>query len=243
MTSAGRVSNLFLSEPEVHALLERGEMEVLEFGGGLALARDQGEFRRLYYAAESAARLADLRLPAGEFITDVVGRENDIGAAVDALRAAAFAPYRQFQRMARAGGGGPYESSGVRPAQTREAARIHQLIYTHFDARAEHLPSMEEVASAVAGGTVLIAEAGGDIAALLFHAGSAVTTTLRYWLVLPEFRGQGHGHRVMQRYFADRAGCRRFLLWVQRDNARAIAQYERAGYRPDGLIDQILRKR
>jgi GNAT superfamily N-acetyltransferase len=128
----------------------------------------------------------------------------------------------------------------VRSAKPPEAPQIYELIHTHFDARAEHLPSREEVATAVAGGTILVAEAGDRMAALLFHAGSAVTTTLRYWLVLPEFRGQGHGHQVMQRYFADCARCRRFLLWVQRDNARAIAQYERAGYRPDGLTDQIL---
>src|SRR5258706_579825 len=125
MSPAGRVTNLFLPEPEVRRLLDAGEMEALEFAGGLALARTVGDFRRLYYAAESVAALGGLRLPAGEFVTDVVGRESETAPAVAAL-------------------------SG--------------------------------------------------------------------------------------------AGCRRFLLWVQSDNARAIAQYERAGYRPDGLIDRILRK-
>jgi len=127
-------------------------------------------------------------------------------------------------------------------ARADEASTIHRLIHAHFDARAEHLPSLEEVAAAVADGTVLIAPAEGAIGALLFHSGSAVTTTLRYWLVLPEFRGMGYGYRLLERYFSGSASCRRFLLWVQRDNARAIAQYERAGYRPDGLIDQILRR-
>ena len=243
MSPAGRVTNLFLPEPEVRRLLEAGEMEALEFAGGLALARTIGDFRRLYYAAESVAALGGLRLPAGEFVTDVVGRESEIAPAVAALSGAGFAPYKQFQRMSRAGGASSVEpATNVRLARPEEAATIHHLIHTHFDARAEHLPSLDEVQAAAVGKTILIADAPDGIGALLFHSGTAVTTTLRYWLVLPQWRGKGYGHQLLDRYFADCAGCRRFLLWVQSDNARAIAQYERAGYRPDGLIDRILRK-
>jgi GNAT superfamily N-acetyltransferase len=171
----------------------------------------------------------------------VVGRESETAPAVAALSGAGFTPYKQFQRMSRAGGASG-ESTGVRLARLDEAATIHRLIHAHFDARAEHLPSLEEVQAATVRKTILIADAPDGIGALLFHSGSAVTTTLRYWLVLPQWRGKGYGHQLLEHYFADCAGCRRFLLWVQSDNARAIAQYERAGYRPDGLIDRILRK-
>jgi GNAT superfamily N-acetyltransferase len=242
MSPAGRVTNLFLPEPEVRRLLEAGEMEALEFAGGLALSRNIGDFRRLYYAAENVAALNGLRLPAGEFITDVVGRESDTAPVVAALAGAGFVPYKQFQRMSRTGGASGEPGIDVRYARPDEADAIHGLIATHFDSRAEHLPSLEEVRAATVGKTILIADAPGGIGALLFHSGTAVTTTLRYWLVLPEWRGMGYGHKLLERYFADCAGCRRFLLWVQSDNARAIAQYERAGYRPDGLIDRILRK-
>jgi ribosomal protein S18 acetylase RimI-like enzyme len=242
MSPSGRVTNLFLPEPEVRRLLEAGEMEALEFAGGLALARTVADFRRLYFAAESALALAELRLPPGEFVTDVVGRESEIAPVAAALAGAGFAPYKEFRRMSRSGGPVGEPEPGVRHATAGEAAAIYRLIHAHFDARAEHLPSLEEVTAAITGQTVLIADSGGTIGALLFHSGTAITTTLRYWLVLPQCRGKGYGRRLLERYFADCVSCRRFLLWVQSDNARAIAQYERAGYRPDGLIDRILRK-
>jgi GNAT superfamily N-acetyltransferase len=239
------VTNLFLPEPEVRALVDRGEMERVDFAGGRALLRRVQDFRRLYFTADSAEQLTGLRLPEGEVIADVVGRESDIAPVASALAAAGFRPYKQFQRMSRAGtrgGEAAGSAAGVRPATSKEAPVVHRLIWTHFDPRAEHLPPPEEVAAAVEAGTVLVAESEHSLAALLFHSGAALTSTLRYWLVLPEYRGMGHGQRLMDRYFAECPQCRRFLLWVQRDNSRAIRQYERAGYRPDGLIDHILRR-
>jgi len=241
--NVGRITNLFLTEPEVSALLERGELETLDEPGAAFFLRRQGDFRRLYFAAASPEPLATLRLPPGEIITDVVGREPDIGPVSAALAQLGFLPYKQFQRMARAGApAGPPDTDGVRHAITGEVPAIHRLISQYFDARAEHLPAPHEVAAAVAQKAILIADAGSSIAALLFYSGTAITTTLRYWLVLPEFRGRQYGRLLLERYLADCAACRRFLLWVQRGNYRAIAQYERAGYRPDGLIDQILRR-
>jgi ribosomal protein S18 acetylase RimI-like enzyme len=242
MTATGRVTNLFLPEPEVQVLMERGEMEALTRDGALFLIRDQGDFRRLYFAAETPERLAALELPAGEFITDVVGRVEDIAPVSATLAKAGFASYKEFQRMSRGPQPAPAAAAGSVLATSNQAGAIHRLIWQHFDPRAEHLPSLEEVAAAIEAKSILIAESEGAIAALLFHATTRVTTTLRYWLVLPEFRGKGFGQLLLDRYLADCVQCRRFLLWVQRDNHRAIAHYERAGYRPDGLLDQILRK-
>src|SRR5215471_3754998 len=112
MTRAAQVTNLFLSEPPVQALLERGEVQTLATEGALYLLRDQGDFRRLYFAAESIGRLASLNLPPGEFITDVVGRAANIGPVSDALGHLGFRFYKEFQRMAR----------GAEPPATPEAA-------------------------------------------------------------------------------------------------------------------------
>lgn len=233
------MTNLFLTEDEIRRLIDAGELETFGGAGVVWMIRRQEGFRRLYYAVESVDKLAAVSLPPGEFITDVIGTEGDIEPICDAL--AGFILYRRFQRMARQ----PDRRSGadleVRPtrfARPDEAGLIHQLIWNNFDPRAEHLPSLEEVAQ----GTILIAESEGSIAALLFYSGAKITTTLRYWLVMPEFRGHGFGRAVLERYFAECSTCRRFLLWVECGNSRAIAQYERAGYRADGLLDQILRR-
>ncbi len=60
-------------------------------------------------------------------------------------------------------------------------------------------------------------------------------------LILPEFRGQGHGRwflRALEHELETR-GARRIVLWVANENTRARRFYERQGYRPTGRLWNI----
>lgn len=75
---------------------------------------------------------------------------------------------------------------------------------------------------------------------MLFFETQGFTSTLRYWLIAPEYRLQGVGSGLMHRYFDDNPAIRRFLLWVITANANAIGKYEHYGFVPDGLVDHVL---
>ncbi|MBS1663454.1 MAG: GNAT family N-acetyltransferase [Bacteroidetes bacterium] len=58
------------------------------------------------------------------------------------------------------------------------------------------------------------------------------TAQLRYFLLLPEYRGQGLGKRLMDLFmsWADSAGYKHLYLWTTNEQQTAIALYQRYGF-------------
>lgn len=115
------------------------------------------------------------------------------------------------------------------------AAREHHADFARFFAGLElddPVPAVDAWAAELAPGTFFLAE--GD--ALVGYAFSEIYGELgyvRHVVVAPEARGRGVG-RALMRELASRfraAGATRWELNVKRDNARAIALYERCGMR------------
>jgi peptidyl-dipeptidase Dcp len=61
---------------------------------------------------------------------------------------------------------------------------------------------------------------------------------LRYFLLLPEYRGFGLGRKLMELYMArlKQVGYRSTYLWTTREQATAIALYKRYGF---GLTEEV----
>jgi GNAT superfamily N-acetyltransferase len=208
-------------------------------------------FDRIYYACGGSpdaltAALRAMALPAsGNLISDVVGSPDATGEHVARFEQAGFQIYTTFQRMQRLPKGPPPAEDAdplVVPATPADAPAVLDAIAAHFDQYAEHIPGLPEIEQAAARGVVLLAKAGARIAAVLYYDRIGVTTTLRYWLALPGFRGQGHADRLMRAYFQACADSKRFLLWVEKSNKRAQGLYLHYGYTAAPTIDVILRK-
>ena len=249
-TGAGFTTNLFLSDALMGEHAASGRLYGIAADGINYFVLDSGDFHRLYFAASALEclqmTLSELPLAGVEdCVTDLIGAPDAVDKMVCTFLAAGFTVYTQFQRMTRVprstepvSGG----DEGVRYAAADEAPTVYGMIKAHFDARAEHIPSADEISAAIDRHAVLIADCRGEPAAMLFYDRTGVSTVLRYWLVMPPFRRQGYGDKVLRRYFADCAGCRRFMLWVQCSNNQALRHYTHYGYGPDGAIDRILRR-
>ncbi|HWV32164.1 MAG TPA: GNAT family N-acetyltransferase [Dyadobacter sp.] len=62
------------------------------------------------------------------------------------------------------------------------------------------------------------------------HRGDAIQ--LRYFILLPEYRGIGLGKKLMGEFidFMTSTGCKHAFLWTTEDQQSAVALYERYGF-------------
>jgi GNAT superfamily N-acetyltransferase len=260
-------TNLFSSDQALADAIGRGGISAAEFEGAALFRLREADFERVYFAAASPDALSDaLRrspvIPGGVVVSDVVGRPADAAPWVEAFRVAGFTRYNGFirmQRVVQAGRAAPGNMARARAIsrmlnpKLRDAALlpidrllpedaplVQQAIASQFDAYAEHIPGVEEVRQAAEAGSILIVRDGGQLAALLYYDRTGLTTTCRYWLAMPAFRGCGYAEMLMERYFEETTSCPRSLLWVQEKNRAAIPLYEAYGYKADGLAYAIL---
>lgn len=229
-------------------LAQSETIDFIETPGALLLLKDEGGFDRLYFSAQSPGDLTNALARASFWrrrsVCDLVGPVDAMDPVCAALSEAGFRSYQDFRRMSL------WDVPPVQPdaregfevqlADAAQASAIHRLLSAHFDALSEHLPSLQEVGEAVASQGVLMATLHGDLSGMLVHSRTGLTTTLRFLLVLPDYRNQGISATLLARYFHLSASCRRFLLWVRNGNEPAIRLYLRHRYRFDQLMDKVL---
>lgn len=128
----------------------------------------------------------------------------------------------------------------LRPGDLGEIARLHGVIY-HL----EHGHGIEFEAYVAAGlaeffhaydpalDRVWICEAGDRIVGSLFLQHRDESAQLRYFLLLPEYRGTGLGKRLMSEYMQalDDVGYIRSFLWTTDELPAAGSLYIRHGFR------------
>lgn len=129
----------------------------------------------------------------------------------------------------------------LRPGDIGALARLHGLLYAQeqgwdlsFEAYVadglaefvrDHRPDRDRIWLAEAGGRIV-----GSIAIVGRPQGTA---QLRWFLVIPSFRGRGLGTRLMRAAlrFCRARGCRAVYLWTTSELREAARLYERFGFR------------
>jgi ribosomal-protein-alanine N-acetyltransferase len=122
--------------------------------------------------------------------------------------------------------------SDIRPAR---ASDVEALVALENGAFATDRISRRSFRSMIASksASVLVKRSGGDLAGyavVLFREGSR-SARLYSIAADPRFAGIGHKLLLVAEREASRRGCGEIRLEVRQDNLRAIALYERSGYR------------
>ena len=243
-------SNFFPAPRKLQDWITHGEIFSDQRDGAAFFLRKDRDFWHLYFCAANPASLQQAlhalpMLGIEPVVVDLVGQEPALANMAGLFETAGFRLHTRLFRMARAATPAT-PSAGVAPdtrvgvAGKADCQSILDMLLRLFDCRVGQIPMLYEIEAAVECGQIWVARGGGALAGLLFFETQGLTSTLRYWLVAPEFQTQRFGSGLMHRYFAGHPAVRRFLLWVAADNASAIAKYEHYGFAPDGLVDCVL---
>jgi hypothetical protein len=245
-------TNFFPVRSKLETWIEHETMNMEGGQGCVFFFRKDRDFEHLYFCAADAASLetALTALPqagAAKLSADLVGSEAAIQPQIDIFQKANFKPHTRLLRLSRSAQSGAVADNSALSkdfaltiADESNAEEILALIERSFNPYADQLPALYELKDAVADRQILTVKHNGKIAAALYFETQGLTSALRYWVVGEQFRSQHLGSALLKRYFKSQDSVVRFILWVSGANADALAKYEHFGYKPDGLVDQVM---
>lgn len=241
----GHLANLYAAGDRIERWCAAETLSALAAERAVLLLRADRDFRRIYHVAEDAAALRDALavLPAGTWVTDLIGQGDGLDALCGIYAASGFAPHSYLRRMVRVqtpGKVGECEGDAT-AASVEEAGEVAAFLDRLLDPLADQVPDAAELArDAAAGRLLLVRRHGGALLGILLYELKGAAAQLRFWYVDADAHGQGVGRRLMSAFLARCAAARRIVLWVVGDNDRSIAIYRHYGFATDGLIDRIM---
>jgi Acetyltransferase (GNAT) domain len=242
-------TNFFSVPRKLQAWMARDELLGTVCDGAAFFFRKDHDFWHFYFCAANLTALARELTTLSELTTrrvvaDLVGSKAAVGDLVAVLQSAGFRPYARLERMSRAAW-----RDEPRPAQSgcevvfaekADRQAILSLIESEFDRYAEQPPMLWEVQSAIEQRQILAVKWNGKIGGVLFFETLGLASTIRFWVVDKECRALRIGSALMLHYLTSQIDVRRFTLWVNSCNEKAIQKYAHYGYVSDGLVDQVL---
>ena len=245
---AGAVTNWFATPERIDYWIGRNSLSCLQAERALLILRRDRGFHRVYHsAADLAALSAVLRSASGGpavngiLTADLVGRPQDLEPVAGIYRENGFADRQCLVRLIRmAAEEVAMSGPDVEFAGPADVAAIAAFLDRLLDPYTDQIPEDDEIREAAARGNLILVRHGESVGGLLMFETMGLTSHLRYWYVDDGARNQGIGACLIRRYFRLCSGSRRFILWVLRDNADAIAKYRHYGFREDALVDRIM---
>jgi ribosomal protein S18 acetylase RimI-like enzyme len=246
------VTNWFATPERIDYWIGRNSLSLAQDERAMLILRRDRGFHRVYHsAADLAALSALLRSAIGEpaangiLTVDLVGRPQDLEPVAGIYRENGFADHQCLVRMIRMAAAEKVAEpeEAVEFARSADIAAVAAFLGRLLDPYADQIPDEDEIREAVSRGNLILVRRGDSVGGLLLFEPMGLTSHLRYWYVDDGARNQGIGARLIRQYFHLCNGSRRFILWVVRDNADAIAKYRHYGFREDTLVDRIMIRR
>jgi len=240
-------TNLLPDPRKLETWIARQELFEAARGRVALLLRRDVDFHRVLFAAGEPAALAEgLRSLAGPgvCVSDLIGRQKEVSELTACFETAGFARHKSLQRLVWLRP--PAQSFAADPAVVHatgeDAPLILAALQSSFDRFAEQIPPLAELATAAEQRHVLVTRSGAALAGLLHFEPQGQSAEIRYWYVSGACRGQGLGSKLMKTFFHLCPKARCVVLWVVTTNENAITKYDHYGFKPDGLLDQVMIK-
>lgn len=243
----GFFTNFFLDNSKHSLWIQKGDCYCKSYDDTFFFIRDGGSFTNLFFVTTSLDSLqkdlSDLLsvLEPKVVVMDLIGRAKHLFSLIECLKQIRFQNLCNLVRMSRITPTiHPEEDfEKVSFAEVEDAPIILQILNKYFDKELEQLPYLEEIGQLVSNGNVLVVRDGVKITGFVMFEKSNSTLYLRYWFVLPEYRGRHIGGLLLRKFFFMGNGTRRQILWVVKSNENSLKRYIHYGFKEDGLEDKI----
>lgn len=230
------VSNCYFMLSAVEDMIRREKLYLKELPyGDLLLEREEG-FDRCYYFLSAAQEIERVKLDQPAVIEYVFRsqlsekQEKEIaliekmGFALGRKSGRLCVEPANLKRLSN-------DWSEVVCVERQDADECLRLFRASFDPLYAFLPTRIDLLEAISQGCVLCVKEEGRIAGVIYFQTERNTAELRLLACRPEYRGRGIGKKLVESFHARcRGKVRQFFIWVDMENAGAVALYRKFGY-------------
>jgi ribosomal protein S18 acetylase RimI-like enzyme len=208
------------------------------------------DFFHLYYICSNEKTLADSlkelinNYTDHTFVTDIIGTEVYTQKTAGVFSQAGFNIYTTLYRMSRFKNldESYIADTKTENAVTDHAVQIFNIFEKYFDKYSEQLPLLEEITQFINNNNVLVITEQQKVLAFVIYEIKGMTSYLRYWFVLPEYRDKKFGSVLLRRFFYESRNTKRQIFWVLASNENAIIRYKHYGFEAETMLDQVMIK-
>lgn len=236
----GVVTNAFLSADAWRAEIDRGNLRVHEWDGGLLLLRAREGYTLLNFYLRPPYALPQIAFD-DTLVTELVIRVRDkttIQLVTKAFTNAGFIEMLTRTRLSAS------LEARVAPVHTRTAreddfSEVYALLHSCFNPLTGCLPSRPRLMHDIDNGLVTVSvNANGEIASLVHGGCTRSGAEIRHLCTSANARGMGYAQAALDGFLAHTNG--NLQVWTATDNAPALAFYQKNGFAPDGFASTVL---
>ena len=238
------LTNCFFLPNQLKEMILLGKMYLLEQEDNILLLEKESGFYRTYYFIGKADNVRSIKadypmvieFPYNNVMTNEQKRH------IVLLEEMGFRLARESARMSMKPSDVkamniPLKSISVDYAKTEENVFIFELLNKTFDKMFAFLPTEEQVISLIAEKKIIGCYCSGKMAGLINMDICKNISWIRHIVVMKEYRGQGIGGILLNRYQTLLKDCvNGYMLWVDLSNTGAIDMYRKFGYIFDGRM-------
>ena len=244
----GYITNFFLSQEKCNLLINNNLLYYVCFKKCIFILFKDYNFYHIYYICSNENELNeclnDIISKYSEYIyiTDIIGSEANIQGISSIFSKSGFEKYKLLYRMNRINNLSETQviDSKVENALITHTEQIHFLLEKYFDKYCEQIPMIKEINNFIEKENVLILLEKDVIIGFVIFEINGMTSYLRYWFVLPEYREKKIGSVLLREFFNKTKETKRQLFWVIAENENAIIRYKHYGFKSEDMFDQVM---
>jgi ribosomal protein S18 acetylase RimI-like enzyme len=246
----GYTTNFFIGEDRCNLLIRNKLLYAISYEKCIFILHKDYDFFHLYYICSNEKILSDfLKVLSSDysdhiFIVDIVGIKPKVEITSLIFSQSGFNKYTLLHRMSRIKNLDEIQNfdSKAEYAASEHAVQIHSLFERYFDKYSEQIPLLEEIINFIDTDNVLVTTEQKKVTGFVIFEITGMTSYLRYWFVLPEYRNEKIGSILLRRFFHEARNTKRQIFWVLASNENAIVRYKHYGFEVETMIDQVMIK-
>jgi ribosomal protein S18 acetylase RimI-like enzyme len=246
----GYITNFYIGEERCNLLIKNKLLYVIYYEKCIFILYKDHNFFHLYFICSNEKSLTNSlkelisNYADYTFITDIIGTEMYTKKTSEIFSQNGFEIYTILYRMSRVENLDEPQivDTRIKNATDCQAVQIFNIFEKYFDKYSEQLPLLEEIQQFICNNNVLVITEQQKVLGFVIFEIKGMTSYLRYWFVLPEYRDKKFGSILLRYFFYESRNTKKQIFWVLASNENAIIRYKHYGFKAETMLDQVMIK-